>query len=37
MWNHEKQTRFDCLREREQAGTLTTSERDELDALYQEL
>lgn len=37
MWNHEKQTHFDCLREREQAGTLTTSERDELDALYQEL
>ncbi len=37
MWNYEKQARFDYLREREQAGTLTTSERDELHALYQEL
>ena len=37
MWNHEKQARFDYLREREQSSTLTTSERDELDALYQEL
>ncbi|MBM3240693.1 hypothetical protein FJZ31_30795 [Candidatus Poribacteria bacterium] len=35
MWNHEKQARFDYLRER--LGTLTTSERDELDTLYQEL
>ena len=37
MWNHEKQARFDVLREREQGDTLTTSERDELQALYQEL
>jgi len=37
MWNDEKQARFDYLREREQSSTLTTSESDELDALYQEL
>jgi len=37
MWNYEKQSRFDHLREREQAGALTTSECDELRALYQEL
>ena len=37
MWNHEKQARFDYLREREQACRLTTLERDELHALYQEL
>ena len=37
MWNHEKQARFDYLREREQADTLTTSEREELNSLYQEL
>ncbi len=37
LWNHEKQARFDYLRGREQAGTLTTSECDELHSLYQEL
>jgi hypothetical protein len=37
MWDYKKQARFDCLRAREQAGTLTTSEHEELDALYQEL
>jgi len=37
MWNHEKQARFDSLREQEQACTLTPSERDELQTLYQEL
>jgi hypothetical protein len=37
MWNHEKQARFDSLREREQACTLTESERDELHTLYEEL
>ena len=37
MWNHEKQARFDYLREHEQTDTLTTSEREELNSLYQEL
>jgi len=37
MWNHEKQARFDYLREREQSGTLTISEGEELRSLYQEL
>ena len=37
MWNHEKQARFDFLRERVQAGRVTASEHDELHALYQEL
>ena len=37
MWSYEKQSRFDHLRGREQAGALTTSECDELRALYQEL
>lgn len=37
MWNHEKQARFDFLRERELAGTLSASERDELHSLYDRL
>ncbi|MFQ6042253.1 MAG: hypothetical protein ACE5PV_15465 [Candidatus Poribacteria bacterium] len=37
MWNHEKQARFDHLREREQMDMLTASEREELNSLYQEL
>jgi len=37
MWNHEKQARFDYLRDREQSGMLTTSEGEELHSLYQEL
>jgi len=37
MWNHDKQARFDSLRDCEHAGTLTASERDELQALYEEL
>jgi hypothetical protein len=32
-WSDEKQDRFDALRQRELAGTLTTAERQELDTI----